>query len=172
MTQTLRLSALLVAGALCGVGCDAAAALPTAPTPTTPSVVQTEGRWTPVLGGHDGTSGQVYKSQHGEWVRTGNLVFASATITLAQKGTIVGTLEIQGLPFRSAPMHDSACVFGDFDSAGSPQVWVSGIIFSGVAYVELRHRDSPMHNMSSMDTHDVADTTALEMACTYITAGP
>lgn len=160
-----------LAAMLCvaATGCGGTTALPTAPSNM---VAQTEGRWTPVLGGSTRTAGQVYDSQHGEWVRTGVLVYVSATITLRTKGIIEGSLEIQGLPFRSAPHHDSACAFGDFDDAASHHVWVSGIIGSNSNVVMLRHRDSPSVGMSPMSGDDVSDRTALEMACTYITAEP
>lgn len=159
--KTTHITVVVALVALLGIGCGQ--------SPTAPSA-EIVGTWTPVLGGSLGTSGQAYSSQHGEYVKNGSLVFVSATITLLAKGDIVGHLEIQGLPFPTAPDHDSACVFGDFDEAATPQVWVAGILGSGVRVVTLRHKDSPSGDMSMMDTTDLTDTTALEMACTYITA--
>lgn len=156
---------------VCVLAACVTAACGDTPLPTAPTgfVTQTTGRWTPVLGGSGGASGQVYKSQHGEWVLTGVQVSVFATITLSRKGTIIGDLEIQGLPFPSAPGHDSACVFGDYDDGGADQVWVAGIIGSSQSVVWLRHRDAPSRNMSPMTTADVSDITALEMSCTYMT---
>lgn len=130
------------------------------------------GEWTPVFGGSISTAGQVYGSQHGEFSKNGRTVFVSATVTLIKKGDIVGHLEIQGLPYRSAPTHDSSCVFGDFDDTATPQVWVGGIINSGVTVVWLRHRDNASTSMSLMDTHDITDITAFQMQCTYLTDQP
>lgn len=127
-----------------------------------------EGFWHPVLGGSQHTSGQVYHSQHGEYVRIGNQVTVHATITLVQKGRIEGNLEIQGLPFPSRADHDSACTIGDFDDAATEQAWVGGIIGSNATVVQLRHRDSFSRAMSPMTGEDVGDRTALQMSCVYI----
>jgi len=58
-----------------------------------------EGTWTPVIGGSGGTSGQAYTYQVGTYVKIGKLVIASFNVLLSTKGTITGTVQIQGLPF-------------------------------------------------------------------------
>ena len=58
-----------------------------------------EGSWTPVIGGSGGTSGQTYGNQNGYYVKIGKLVVAHFNVSLSAKGTITGTVQIQGLPF-------------------------------------------------------------------------
>jgi hypothetical protein len=60
-----------------------------------------EGTWTPVIGGSGGTSGQTYTSQTGTYTKIGQLVVAQFNVVLSAKGTITGSVEIQGLPFTS-----------------------------------------------------------------------
>jgi hypothetical protein len=60
-----------------------------------------EGSWTPVIGGSGGTSGQVYSSQVGRYVKIGKLVIAQFQATLSTEGTITTNVQIQGLPFTA-----------------------------------------------------------------------
>lgn len=64
-----------------------------------------EGTWTPILGGATSQTGQTYSSQIGTYVKIGRLVLATAVIEFSgaagAKGTIVGNLQIKGLPFTS-----------------------------------------------------------------------
>lgn len=59
------------------------------------------GTWTPVVGGSGGTSGQTYSGQVGTYVKVGRLVVAQYYTALTAKGTITGTVQLQGLPFTS-----------------------------------------------------------------------
>lgn len=61
----------------------------------------TLGSWTPVIGGSGGTSGQTYATQVGRYIKIGQLVHVQAYVTLTAKGTITGSVQIQGLPFTS-----------------------------------------------------------------------
>lgn len=58
-----------------------------------------EGSWTPVIGGSGGQSGQSYTLQAGRYVKIGRFVSSLFSVELSTKGTITGTVEIQGLPF-------------------------------------------------------------------------
>jgi len=69
-----------------------------------------EGTWTPVLGGKDGTSGQAYFSQYGDYIKIGSSVTINFHIYIQTKGTITGELQIQGQPFTSTQY--AACAFG------------------------------------------------------------
>lgn len=61
-----------------------------------------EGTWTPVIGGSGGTSGQTYSSQIGSYVKWGQMVGVGWNVTLSNKGTITGSVQIQGLPFTAS----------------------------------------------------------------------
>ena len=68
-----------------------------------------EGTWTPVLGGTTSESGQTYGAQTGLYTRIGEMVRCSFYVVLTAKGTIVGNLQIEGLPFTA--------LNGDFSAA-------------------------------------------------------
>lgn len=57
-----------------------------------------EGSWTPVIGGSGGTSGQTYADQTGRYIKIGKFVIAWYSVSLTDKGTITGGVQIQGLP--------------------------------------------------------------------------
>jgi hypothetical protein len=67
-----------------------------------PSLNQTKGYWVPILGGSGGESGQQYTSQHGRWVRQGDLIYVFTSIQLLVKGSIVGTVQLKNLPVFTA----------------------------------------------------------------------
>ena len=58
-----------------------------------------EGTFTPVLGGHSGTSGQSYGAQAGSYIKIGNKVTCTMMTSLSNKGTVSGNAIISGLPF-------------------------------------------------------------------------
>lgn len=58
-----------------------------------------EGSWTPVIGGEGGTSGQTYSSRVGRYVKVGRRVDVFWEVTFSAKGTITGSVQLQGLPF-------------------------------------------------------------------------
>lgn len=63
------------------------------------------GWWEPVLGGNISESGQVYTAQRGAWIKVKqagkpfSLVNVWGSGQFSVKGTIVGTLQLKGLPF-------------------------------------------------------------------------
>lgn len=62
-----------------------------------------EGSWTPVLGGSTSTSGQTYGVQAGLYTKVGNLVTATAYVSITSIGTVTGSYAyIMGLPFNVA----------------------------------------------------------------------
>lgn len=87
-----------------------------------------EGTWTPVLGGSGGTSGQTYSAQTGHYVKIGKLVFASFNIVFTSKGTITGTLELQGLPFtiENISNHAPAISIGGWGGLVTALYWLGG----------------------------------------------
>ena len=61
--------------------------------------------WTPIVGGSSGESGQQYHYQTGWWIRHGSLVTVWSYTQFAVKGTILGTVQLKGLPLptRNVP---------------------------------------------------------------------
>lgn len=60
-----------------------------------------EGSWTPVISGSGGTSGQVYSTQEGRYIKIGSMVWAAFHATLSTLGTITGNVQITPLPFTA-----------------------------------------------------------------------
>jgi len=100
---------------------------------------QTSGTWTPVLGGSGGTTGQTYATQAGHWMRTGDLMEAWFNITLSNKGTITGNLELQGLPVAIANLsgHFPQANMGYWQNLATSLVHFSGYGFQNGTFMEL-----------------------------------
>lgn len=58
-----------------------------------------EGTWTPALTVGGSTTGITYSAQTGEYTKIGNVVFLRFNMTLSNKGSNSGNLQITGLPF-------------------------------------------------------------------------
>jgi hypothetical protein len=61
-----------------------------------------EGTWTPTLTADGGASGQTYSSNSGAYRKIGSIVYIGARITLSNKGTLTGNVQIAGLPFAQS----------------------------------------------------------------------
>jgi hypothetical protein len=61
-----------------------------------------EGTWTPTIEFGNGTTGITYTAQAGYYTKVGNLVVATCYVQLANKGSSVGSAELEGLPFTSS----------------------------------------------------------------------
>ncbi len=75
------------------------------PAQSPAGAVLSYGWWKPYLGGAGGESGQAYTSQWGMWVKLKqqgeafSVVFLWASGQFSAKGTIIGSLQLKGLPF-------------------------------------------------------------------------
>ena len=58
-----------------------------------------EGTFTPVLGGHSGTSGQSYGAQAGSYIKIGKMVTVTCMTSLNNKGTVSGNAVVSGFPY-------------------------------------------------------------------------
>lgn len=59
------------------------------------------GQWTPRIGGSGGTSAQTYTTQVGYFEKIGKTVYVEGYVVLSAKGTITGSVQIQGLPYTA-----------------------------------------------------------------------
>ena len=132
-----------------------------------------EGTWTPVIGGSTSESGQAYNLQQGLYTRIGRMVTATFSVFLSTKGTIVGVLEIQGLPFSAKSSDgDAAAVFSqarDVDlTAGHVLLGSLGAGGSGVRLYEM---DWPTASdtATTIDTTFITDDTYFIGSVTYFT---
>jgi hypothetical protein len=110
------------------------------------------GRWTPVLGGVGGTSGQAYSLQAGQYARLGGLVIAWYRLRLTAKGGITGNVQIQGLPFRC-----TSALGPLFGGTGQVVYW-TGL---ATAVVALTHYTLPGTNTAQIVGITAATTTTL-----------
>jgi hypothetical protein len=61
-----------------------------------------EGTWTPTLEFGNANTGITYATQAGYYTKVGNLVTATCYLQLSNKGSSVGSAELEGLPFTSS----------------------------------------------------------------------
>jgi hypothetical protein len=128
-----------------------------------------EGTWTPVLGGSGGTSGQTYDTQVGRYVKIGKLVWVTCQITLSNKGTITGSVQIQGLPFTSENT-TSLNQVGPirFDTLATTWVSVNGFIAPNVTVASVQGAQAAAaNNTTNLTTTDIANTTNIMWSCCY-----
>lgn len=129
-----------------------------------------EGTWTPVLGGDGGTSGQTYTHQIGRYVKIGLLVFINARITFSAKGTITGSLQLQGLPFTAENITSlfSMAPIGYFASFvtnwSSMTMRVDPNTTTGFTMGVKGTQDT---SISFMDTNDVGNTSSVGFFLLY-----
>ena len=128
-----------------------------------------EGSWTPVLGGSGGTSGQVYTSQTGRYIKVGRLVSAAFRITLSTKGTITTNCQIQGLPFTVVNVAGLNYP-GAISWAALNTTWVSIVVLASpntlVANVQGAAA-AAIANQTALTTADILDTTEMQGVITY-----
>jgi hypothetical protein len=99
-----------------------------AAVPLNPNVT---GVWTPVIGGSTSTSGQTYVFQSGIYVKLGTMVIASFQVQLSAKGSIVGSLSLNGLPFQNSTyVYTNPLVF--WNGLNTPMVGMSLVLNSSV----------------------------------------
>lgn len=67
--------------------------------------VQDTGTFTPSVAFSGASVGITYTTQSGQYTRVGNVVTFSINITLSNKGSSVGTLQITGLPYQSVALN-------------------------------------------------------------------
>lgn len=125
--------------------------------------------WTPVLGGASGTSGQLYNSQLGYYIQIGSLVNVWGSLELAAKGTITGTVEIQGLPVaRNAANLPPPAQFLWFNFA-TAYVYVTGFV-TNTSSIQLRGvTAATVGPPGALATADIANNSSLNFSATYFT---
>lgn len=85
-----------------------------------------ETTWTPVIGGTGGTSGQTYAAngQIGSAIKIGKLVVVQFYVELTAKGTVTGSVQIEGLPF-TAQATTNLFSMGALEWNGLNTTWVN-----------------------------------------------
>ena len=119
-----------------------------------------EGTWTPVLGGSGGQSGQTYATQTGAYVKVGKNVCAWFRTEFSVKGTITGTLQVQGLPFTIENITSQRAFMPLFFEAMVTSVVCFGcIIVPNGTVVSVYMLTAAATSMSTLTTADVGNST-------------
>jgi hypothetical protein len=130
------------------------------------------GLWTPVIGGSGGTSGQTYVNQEGRYLRIGDFVWAACFVRLSNKGTITGSVEIQGLPF-SAETGVLQFYMGSvaWEALNTTWVNISAHVPQGTSKIAISGCASAAANNSSpLAASDITNSTALKAMVCYRSA--
>jgi hypothetical protein len=119
------------------------------------------GTWTPVIGGATSTSGQSYTTQIGTYTRIGRLVVAHYEVTLSNKGTITGDVQLQGFPF--APSGEAVWMQAYWDQLSTTVLTFTCRLFGGgtVAALYKLSAAATASYAAPMQAADVSNTTRL-----------
>lgn len=128
-----------------------------------------EGNWTPVLGGSGGTSGQVYGTQIGRYVKIGQLVTAWYDLTLSTKGTITTNCEIQGLVHAGINVGNVISVgLIEFTNLGTNWVQVTHSMVANTSVARVFGLAAAATTIGTpLTTADITDTTTVRGVIIY-----
>ena len=116
-----------------------------------------EGSWTPLIGGVSGQSGQSYNVQIGKYLKVGKILYGSYYIAFASKGTIVGNLQIKGLPFTVVTPHGGS-TFGYWAVGTNIQGIQGNMAAVGIYMFKLTTAGA---TPVAMTTSDISDGTTI-----------
>jgi hypothetical protein len=129
-----------------------------------------EQSWTPVIGGSTSTTGQTYSAQLGRVIRTGALVTAFFDVTLTAKGTIVGSLQISGLPWAIRSHQPGVGVLPFWSGMNTAFVLLTGYGDAGTTKMTLIGQTAAATGLNTLlSTADITNTTNLVGSITYLT---
>lgn len=141
------------------------------PATISPTSTFTPIAWTPVIGGSGGTSGQVYSTQVGTYVKIGRLVLAQFATAFSTKGTITSAVQLQGLPFYAATPTTLVTVRGaplGFASLTSNWITISPLFASVSKAATLTGLTAAATtNLSTLSTFDLTDSSAFSGVLCY-----
>jgi len=125
------------------------------------------GSWTPVLGGDGGTSGQTYSIQSGRYVKKANEVTAWFRVSLSAKGTITGSVQIQGLPFTIENVTSVAGAIGRWEAMGASYVFVGLEGIANTSAVNVNAATAAATAIAAITTSGITDTTTIIGVISY-----
>ena len=130
-----------------------------------------EGIFTPIFGGSGTTSGQVYTTQIGRYVKIGKIVHAAGRVQLSTKGTITGDIQIKSLPFTVVNVTGYFPVgpIGGW-SLATAYVFVCSELTPNTTDAVLVAATAAATSLSVLATANLNDTSALDFLFTYETA--
>ena len=133
-----------------------------------------EGNFTPFMRINNGVQGITYNSRDGYYTKVGNLVTALVVINLSSKGTNVGGVSIDGLPFTVADSmsytsFNGTCAPAYFSSMATNISTLTGWVAESTTEMYLRHTDGG-GNSSIQNTNNgnINNNTDFRFLITYI----
>lgn len=128
-----------------------------------------EGSFTPVIGGSGGTSGQTYSTQVGRYIKAGKLVHVQVYITFSAKGTITGSVQLQGLPFTTLNVANAfAALNVQWFTTVSNFVYISAEPQANTTAATLYGATAAGTALNALVTADIGNTTTFAISGTYI----
>ena len=125
------------------------------------------GTFTPTLRINFATTGIVYAEQLGSYVKNGNVVTFTASVTLSSKGTETGSVTIQNLPFTIKNI-SSFAVYANALSSGDGESHLQAKSASASSSsMSLRQINSSGSAVNLTDA-DITNTTNLIISGSYI----
>jgi len=120
------------------------------------------GTWTPVIGGATSTTGQTYTVQVGSYVKIGKLVWAQYKATLSAKGTITGSIQIQGLPYTTHNVTNESGV-GAISFASLATNWISVVAITVVntTAAAVQGTQAAAASTTALAAGDIGNTTSM-----------
>ena len=123
---------------------------------------------------NNGVQGITYNSRDGYYTKVGNLVTALVVINLSSKGTNVGGVSIDGLPFTVADSmsytsFNGTCAPAYFSSMATNISTLTGWVAESTTEMYLRHTDGG-GNSSIQNTNNgnINNNTDFRFLITYI----
>ena len=125
------------------------------------------GTFTPTLRINFATTGLVYAEQSGSYVKNGNVVTFTASVTLSSKGTESGVITIQNLPFAIKNI-SSFAVYADDLSSGDGESHLQAKSAASPSSALSVKQINPSGNAVELTDADITNTTSLSISGSYI----
>jgi hypothetical protein len=125
------------------------------------------GTFTPTLRINFSTTGLVYAEQLGNYVKNGNVVTFTASVTLSSKGTETGVITIQDLPFAIKNI-SSFSVYANALSSGDGESHLQAKAAASSSFSLSVRQINAAGNAIDLTNADITDTTNLIISGSYI----
>lgn len=134
------------------------------------STIPAYGFWTPVLGGSGGVSGQTYTQQVGVYWKYRQFVIISGLIILSNKGTITGSLEIQGIPYLPTALagYRASCAM-NWSSFATAITLLQGSVLPSGSTLILLALTAAATSIGTLTTTDITNNTEIGFSISYLT---
>ncbi len=124
------------------------------------------GSWTPAITFGGGSTGITYAARGGRYMKIGKMVFASAYISLSNKGSSSGAAKITGLPATHANTINSVGHV-EWIQMATNFVHISGLADTNAATISLVGHSAANASYSNLTNSDFANNSILQLTVMY-----